>query len=1489
MKKLKKNLLFVVAFILLLCSMIFFVYTIKANSDDNKIGISYAELTGIKTGTESFSNDGLDYSDTSNYHAISGYIAGKDSNDSNAIVRSFDKITYNFDLGIKNKEEMNITSGLTAYTNKTINIKVTIPEDIAKYVSFEEKGNAGFSTYTYQINNVNEINGSKTSASISLYVLGAPNGTIIDPKFEIEESTNEDSNYIVTLGNNGTKHNYKYDTLEQNNYSTAANFYNYMPTVVSSIESSNLGIVLVSGDTQKGVLDSKEGRYMNFVLGFYANPNKKGESMPSGPVVLNGSFNQSGAEKPILKPEFVRLYGESKVGNIEPVRLNLPYSGSTVVNSSTYTRKPGSIIASNINNNSFVLTISNYGMSYSYPSTNSDGSATDKSYIGTYAITLFSPRVSSDGNNDITVNLSVNGSNVDLVSGVTTIEGTSASSINTEYVSEDYNFTSDLYEMDGTTKITGASKSKGSEILYITTFNYSSSNSDDGLKEVIKIDPNAYRFMPYGDNDIDIKLYCGKNECSNVSKDDFEIKYVAGDFNKANYIATNYSDLDQRIKNENRNAIQTGCTTIKNNLSSYNTNQIMNLYGGPCIKENNETTFNKLSDAVDGENEIILTKMIVQTKDGIKLPSNVKVVIKTKLRIRNVNDITKEYQVNALATSSDYNEYITYYSPRVVNTDNVNDVVTNPNNNGDSLKIVDTELKTTLSVVNKNKDGKMKTNFNVIDNETIHFKVATNLKDMAFNIDKDDTWFIQELFVTVNIPNTLTYIPNDYAVNPVEVITNGNGTTLVYKVPCSKPNQSIQDILFDAVLSSNLSGNANEIVITSNANVKNINNEIASSSNNTLTIYGSGINNMVLSLANDSATSIEKDSEYSYIINAYNNTNSDISDYTILNVLPFTGDDRGSSFTGKYSIHLTGDNLGTAKVYCSFDNPLTINEEISDTANEYVECMDLFNEGVYKEVKALKITNISVPAQSSMSPIKVSVRTEGNNFANTYFNRVVGGSTTFMPIKSNTIKFEVISRKITGKVFIDIDEDGVQNGNDTYFKDIPVTLYRINDDNTIELVSEKTTSENGNYVFDNLDKGFYKLRFNYDSELYDLSLRYAIEDTNIDSDAYKIAEGLAEITNKHDPYSHDGIDLYSNTEVSNLDLGLINRKPFGMIVKKYITKIDLNYNGITDTKTYNNESKVLLSVRNSLKATLKVYYGFEIINNSQVAGYVENILEDVPAGLIFDSSDPYNAGWVLVGDKLQNTSFQNRVLRPGESIFAQIALNMPSREEAGTFLNTVSLDIKEEEKTPISKDAIINNENIYTIGEEVEYAGLNFHVINATPAGDNQMLTLLLDDSSANTDGGFNDSNVYKFSSLNINTNSRINSVKSMFEDNIICDDSSSLVNGSHGGALKDHEPCTSGQYVTSKIRLLTEEEFNGILTMNLSDVSWLYGNRNYYLQTAVNIPVEYDQYGNVTTNYSNYVRYVDVNNSTVGMTSVSPVNKTFRYVITLNSKYILN
>ena len=91
----------------------------------------------------------------------------------------------------------------------------------------------------------------------------------------------------------------------------------------------------------------------------------------------------------------------------------------------------------------------------------------------------------------------------------------------------------------------------------------------------------------------------------------------------------------------------------------------MNLYGGPCIKAKSgvEQTFKKVSEAKDKENiEIPITKIIVQTKKGIKLPDNIKVTIDANVRVRDVSDITRTYQATSLASSSDYDAKISYFA-----------------------------------------------------------------------------------------------------------------------------------------------------------------------------------------------------------------------------------------------------------------------------------------------------------------------------------------------------------------------------------------------------------------------------------------------------------------------------------------------------------------------------------------------------------------------------------------------------------------------------------------------------------------------------------------------------------------------------------------------------------------------------------------------------------------------------------------------------------
>ena len=255
----------------------FFIYKVViASSARNKIKVSYAKITSIKTGSGSFTDDGLNYGDNLSpaYSADSGYSAGNDSNDSNRIVRSFDEITYNFDFKISPKSG-DVDEN---YEERTVDITVELTPEEAKYVSFSP------SSVGSNVSNKFSFDGIDTydsfSKSITLYILGAPNGTEIKPKFTIRESEDEETSVI--LGNNSDNYYYAF---ENDNYNNTASFINYMPTIVSSKNASVSFNLMANEDNQKATYDSKVGRYMTYLLGIKLDENSlRGLTIPNGDI-----------------------------------------------------------------------------------------------------------------------------------------------------------------------------------------------------------------------------------------------------------------------------------------------------------------------------------------------------------------------------------------------------------------------------------------------------------------------------------------------------------------------------------------------------------------------------------------------------------------------------------------------------------------------------------------------------------------------------------------------------------------------------------------------------------------------------------------------------------------------------------------------------------------------------------------------------------------------------------------------------------------------------------------------------------------------------------------------------------------------------------------------------------------------------------------------------------------------------------------------------
>ena len=1496
------------AIVMLLASMLIYTFASADDVGRNKLKVKTASITSVQTGSGYFdSNDGI----TDNT-SVEGYIAGNDSSQDNRIVRSFDTISYSFDFNIVGKE-----NGFDA-SERTVDINVELTPEEAKYVLFEADGEPGNTTYTYHFEGIDTY--GPFTKSITLYVLGAPNGTEINPKFIIKEQTDEEAG--VSLGKiSSTADYYGYN---DGNYNEQATFQNYLPSIVSSTPAVIKMDTTSTGENQKATYDGKVGRYITFVSGLYIEGNGekgiKGYDMPTGDISFIVNLSQDGNSSVITKEEWARLYSINNVDSIEAVTVGMPYSTADSNKQQKEVRNAGNLTINKVDN-AYGVIVKDYNIVYKFPLTNADDSSVEnRYYIGTYAFTAFSPRSVEDGKDTINVNYGVGSITANGVSGETySIDNSNASNTNEYYQSGDHSYDSAFYTEDDkriNSDSSIGSLSKGSYFIYKTTFDYKKTQSDEGLREVIKVNPNAFRVVNYStryDEIVNIDVKCGEENCSTISKDDFEVKLISGDFTSDNY---SLGEISQKISQEDRDSVTSACSNL--NISGYTSDQIMNIYGGPCIKANDgvEEIYSSLEDAANADgSEIKITKVVVQTKEGISLPDNATVTVKVKLRVRDVADLTRTYQVSSVISTSEYNNVLRYYYPSattLANPDNYRIPTINGNNvdvidnvsYADSLRVANFTSRQEITVVNKNSDGNMKVNFNAVDNENIVFNIKPIVEDNSQNVKMDDVWFIKSIILRVKLPKELTFIPDADDKYLVGSYSDGEDTYLTFRLPFSKSNFVLDNVSFKTKLNPKLKGSGVPIEITSNMFAFNVNeeqdNSLFGETTESFTIYGNGVDNVLVEQKVGSAgTSVEKNTEFSYLLSAYNNTNNLVEDYSLVDILPANEDGRGTKFSGEYQVKLNvPSSLASAKIYCSTQPFAELAEDIDNSRNEWSECPDL-TEG-YKSVTAIKFSNINMAPGAYTEPIEIVIKPTNNSYSDRYNNYFVGGSTSYSKNKSNTISVGVVSRSISGRVFKDNNENGIQDENDNYVSGIPATLYRVENEESTK-ISETVTDGEGRYEFKDLDVGKYYIDLNYNGAVYDLTRRYATMDEKIDSDAYKVSDEVARISNKKVPDDPFGIRLTrEDISLENYDMGLIPRRIFGFDIKKYITKIDLNYNGTSDVTEYNNETKVSISVKNSLRATAKVYYGIAITNNSSRPGYVNQVEESIPEGLLFDQSIPENKDWITMDGKLISTALSNTVIYPGETKYLQIVLFMPTRESAGTFLNTVSiLEMTEYEETPLPEEAGYTNAHGYVIGESVDYAGISWHVINTENMDDgSQKVTLLADSGSITTNMSHTSSegSVYKWSDSMINhflmdgwSNNSLD--KSVLYDISICDDASGLEGGSFAGSITG--TCLSNIYASSKIRLLTSEEYSALITSHLSNINWLTGNGDYWLQSGDStLPVHRlfgtepsDSYGDISSHSTNKASYVS---STGIKTTTANTSKEVRPVITISSNNIL-
>ncbi len=257
---------------------------------------------------------------------------------------------------------------------------------------------------------------------------------------------------------------------------------------------------------------------------------------------------------------------------------------------------------------------------------------------------------------------------------------------------------------------------------------------------------------------------------------------------------------------------------------------------------------------------------------------------------------------------------------------------------------------------------------------------------------------------------------------------------------------------------------------------------------------------------------------------------------------------------------------------------------------------------------------------------------------------------------STTVKDEKYT--IGGIAWIDENKDGIRDDNETKLKGVKANLISVSDSKVVQTTE---TEDDGAYVFRNVSKGKYVITFEYDKEIYELTVyRKNGAPENVNSDVTMNQNSKIAIT--------DQINV--ETDVTNIDIGLITSKVFDLKINKYLTHAKVSVKDKTKDYDFDNKeiAKVEIKAKDLKKAKVELEYTIVVENIGNIEGYVEKLVDYLGNDLTFEENS--NSIWYLGNDgKLYTKNLDNASLKPGEKRELKLKLTKQMTEDNTGFVS----------------------------------------------------------------------------------------------------------------------------------------------------------------------------------------------------------------------------
>ena len=279
---------------------------------------------------------------------------------------------------------------------------------------------------------------------------------------------------------------------------------------------------------------------------------------------------------------------------------------------------------------------------------------------------------------------------------------------------------------------------------------------------------------------------------------------------------------------------------------------------------------------------------------------------------------------------------------------------------------------------------------------------------------------------------------------------------------------------------------------------------------------------------------------------------------------------------------------------------------------------------------------------------------------------------------------------ISGVAWIDDNKDGRRDSSENTLSGIRVRVINVDEGVYVDNINV-TTSQNGTYEI-NVNQGNYILVFEYNTELYRLT-EYKKEGISESENSDVISKNVT-VDGENSVLGATDIISVSSSNIENIDIGLVQASTFDLELNKYISQIVVETNKKTSSYTYNNATlaKVEIPSKELRGATITIRYTIQVTNTGDVTGYAQNIVDNLPSDLEFDSK--LNSGWSQANGSLYNNSLSNTAIMPGQTRNIDLVLvKRVTDSNTGTIINVAELQTASNTLGLRDIDSIAGNNN----------------------------------------------------------------------------------------------------------------------------------------------------------------------------------------------------